>query len=170
MTAAQPATGQQPAKQINDLIARFDTAMLVTESRQRELRGRPMAIAGYGDRSQLYFYTRGEDEKLHEMVQRPDVCVLMQREDQYLSLSGRARFDTDPALKEKLWSASGRLWFPAGPDDPDLSLLCIEPTFAECWDRSGLNKLEFWWQAGKAILKREKAADDELSGHQKLKL
>ena len=65
---------------------------------------------------------------------------------------------------------SWRLWFPAGSDDPDLVLIRIEPSAAEYWDRTGANRLEFLWRAGKALLQREKTRDDELSGHAKVDL
>jgi general stress protein 26 len=118
----------------------------------------------------LYFLTRKDDEKLRELERRQDVSVVMQRADQYLSISGRARLIDNAGLVEELWSLSARIWFPQGPGDPNLALLYVEPVYAESWDRSGIRKLEFWWAAGKALLRRKKAGDDTLSGHKKVKL
>jgi hypothetical protein len=36
-------------------------------------------------------------------------------------------------------------------------------------DRSGWRKLEFWWEAGKALVRGERAEDSALSGHAELK-
>ena len=157
-------------REIERLISSFDTAMLVTESCDGDLHARPMAIAGYREPAMLYFLTRREDEKLKELLRRADVSVVMLRNDQYLSISGRARLVDDPDLVEQLWSASARLWFPRGPGDPNVALLSVEPRFAESWDRTGIRKLEFWWKAGKALLHKEKAADKTLSGHNKVVL
>ena len=157
-------------QEIERLISSFSTAMLVTESCDGDLRARPMAIAGRHEPAMLYFLTRREDEKLKELAHRADVSVVMQRNDQYLSISGRARLVDDSDLVEQAWSASARLWFPQGPEDPNVELFCVEPGFAESWDRTGIRKLEFWWKAGKALLHKEKAADQKLSGHKKVKL
>ena len=93
----------------------------------------------------------------------------MQAENIYLSISGEARVLTNQGLADSLWSASMRLWFPGGPDDPDLAVLLVDPEYAEYWDRSGARRLEFWWEAGKALVKGQKA-DDDLSGHGKVTL
>lgn len=62
-----------------------------------------------------------------------------------------------------------KLWFPEGPDDPRLTLIVVDPDYAEFWDNGGLDKLEFLWEAGKAILKGEAMDDNYLSGNAKVK-
>ena len=154
---------------LDALIGKFDTAMLITHSLDGALRARPMAIAEHGDGAVLYFATRAHDEKLEEVIQSPRVAITMQAENTYLSISGEARVLTNQVLADSLWSASMRLWFPDGPDDPDLVVLLVDPEYAEYWDRSGARRLEFWWEAGKALVKGEEA-DDDLSGHGKVTL
>ena len=107
---------------VDDLISAFETAMLVTRSTEGKLRARPMAIAR------------------HESS--PDVAVTMQKEGQYLSISGKARILTDQQLADELWSESMRIWFPDGPTDQQLTIILIEPQYAEFWDRTGLRQLE----------------------------
>lgn len=144
--------------------------MLVTRSLRGDLRARPMAIAEYGGTGALYFVTRAEDEKLEEVLQSPDVAVTMQSDGRHLSISGKARILTDIALAEDLWSASMRLWFPNGVNDPEMTVIMVDPDWAEYWDRTGVRRMEFLWEAGKALLRGEKARDDELSGHAKVRL
>lgn len=156
--------------QINSIIADFDVAMLVTQSLQNELRGRPMTVAGHENGAVLYFLTRSDDEKLQELLRNRDVCVVMQDSGRYISVSGRAHLETNTQLIDKHWSAAARLWFPDGPTDTAITLVVVEPRYAEYWDRTGLNKLEFWWEAGKALLQGERAADENLRGHAKVQL
>ena len=85
---------QKDINKIDDVIASFDTAILVTESRHGQLRGRPMTLAGHHQGSVLYFFSRDEDEKLNEIERRPDVNVVMQKDGLYLSVSGRAQINT----------------------------------------------------------------------------
>jgi general stress protein 26 len=155
---------------LDELIRQFDTAMLVTQSLDGALRARPMAIAEHGEGAVLYFATRSEDEKLGEILQSPGVAVTMQADNIYLSISGEARVLTNRLLADELWTASMRLWFPEGPGDPDLVILLFEPTYAEYWDRAGMQRLQFWWEAGKALSRGEKTNADDLSGHDKVTL
>lgn len=155
---------------LDSLIREFDTVMLATRSLDGALRARPMAIAEHGKDGALYFATRADDEKLEEVIRQPQVVVTMQSDGKYVSLSGEARVLTDQVLADDLWSASMRLWFPDGPGDSNLTVLLIEPSYAEYWDRSGVRRLEYWWEAGKALAKGEAAEDTGLSGHGKVKL
>lgn len=157
-------------QKLDELVNSFDTAMLVTQSLQGGLRARPMAIAEYGGTGALYFVTHAEDEKLEEVLQSPEVAVTLQRDDCHLSISGKARILTDKVLSEELWSSSMRLWFPDGVDDPEMTIIMVDPDWAEYWDRTGIRRMEFLWEAGKALLRGEKADDDELGGHAKVKL
>lgn len=152
-------------QEIDKLIDAFDIAMLVTESLQGQLRARPMQIAGHDPGAVLYFLTRSDDEKLQEVLRRDGVVAAMSADAQYVSISGKARLKTDRVLIDRFWSANDRLWFREGPEDPDITLLVVEPTYAECWDRSGVKGLELWWEAGRALIDGRKANDQGLAGH-----
>lgn len=155
-------------KRLDELIDRFHTAMLVTHSLEGQLRARPMAIADHVESGRLYFATRSEDEKLDEIVNSPEVAVTMQDDDRYLSITGCAVLEKDPKLAEQMWKRSMKIWFPEGAHDPRLVLIMVLPKRAEYWDRSGLHKLSFLWEAGKALLSGSKADDQGLSGHAKV--
>ena len=154
---------------IDELIEGFETAMLVTHSLEGELRARPMAIARRDAGGMLYFTTRSDDEKLEEVLQSSNVAVTLQAEDHYVSLSGRARVETDLQLAKDLWTPAMRAWFPDGYRDKEYTVILVEPTYVEYWDRSGLRKLEVLWETGKAIVKGERAEDENLGGHAKLR-
>ena len=155
---------------LDRLIEGFETAMLTTESLSGQLRARPMMIADHLDGGALVFVTRAEDEKLEEVLHKNQVAVTMQSNGQYLSISGTARLETDRVKLDELWSPSWKIWFPEGQNDPECCLIRVEPTIAEYWDRTGANRLEFLWEAGKALLRGEKAQDETLAGHGKVKL
>ena len=52
----------------------------------------------------------------------------------YVSITARASLSDDMQRKRELWGAMARPWFPDGPEDADLTLLCLEPVHAEIWD------------------------------------
>jgi general stress protein 26 len=159
-------TAQQ---RLDRLIASFDTAMLVTTSLRGKPRARPMAIAGHHPGGLLYFATRAEDEKLKEVLQHPDVAVTMQGDGRFLSITGRGRIETDIQMAREMWKPSMKLWFPEGAEDPQLTLILIEPLCAEYWDRTGLRRLEFLWEAGKALLRGGLPGEPSEEQHAKLR-
>ncbi len=165
-----PSVKNSEIQTIDRLIESFETAMLTTESLSGQLRARPMMIADHLDGGALVFVTRAEDEKLEEVLHKNQVAVTMQSGGQYLSISGTARLETDRVKLDELWSPSWKIWFPGGRGDPECCLIRVEPTVAEYWDRTGANTLEFFWEAGKALLRGEKARDEALAGHGKVKL
>jgi general stress protein 26 len=161
---------ESQTRTLDELIGEFGSAMLVTESVEGRLRARPMMIAEHDAGAVLWFATRVEDEKLEEILHRSDVAVTLQGEGRFLSISGNARIETDQVKLDEAWSASWTIWFPEGSRDPSLCLICVEPTCAEYWDRTGPKRLEFILEAGKALIRGEKLPDDDLSGHAKVSL
>lgn len=157
-------------ERFDQFIHDFETAMLVTRSLEGGLRARPMAIARHDHGGLLYFASRSEDEKLKEILQDPSVAVTMQKGGRYLSLTGHARIETDLKLADELWSPSMKLWFPDGPGDAGLTLILFVAEQGEYWDRSGLLRMEFLWEAGKALAKGEMVDEERLSGHEKVDL
>jgi general stress protein 26 len=55
-------------------------------------------------------------------------------QDFFACLAGRVRIDNDPAMIDKLWSASVESWFPGGKTDPNLALLRFDIDDAELWE------------------------------------
>jgi general stress protein 26 len=156
-------------ERLDQLIASFDTAMLVTTSLRGQPRARPMAIAGHVKGGLLYFATRAEDEKLEELLQHPDVAVTMQGDNRFLSITGRGRIETDVQLACEMWKPSMKLWFPEGAASPQLTLILVEPLCAEYWDRAGLRRLEFLWAAGKALVRGEIPGEPPQDLHAKVR-
>jgi general stress protein 26 len=150
------------------LLAQFDTAMLVTQSLESDIRARPMHVAGHSEDGGIYFTTRSEDVKLKEILSSPNVGLTFQADGQYLSVSGLARIETDTLLAEKLWSPAMRAWFPDGPDDAEYTVIEVMPRKAEFWDRTGVRKLELLWEMGRAVVLGEEPDDRSLSGHGKV--
>lgn len=161
-------SNESKSERFETLLEGFDHAMLVSVAEDRSLHARPMAIAAHDDVARLRFATSSESAKADEMTHRPDVAVVMQDDDVYMAISGTASIIADPARVEQLWQPSWKLWFPGGPKDPRLVLIEIEPVRAEYWDREGARKLEFLWEAGKALASGRRVEADQLSGHGKL--
>ncbi len=153
-------------QRFEDLLQAFDHAMLVSVARDGTLHARPMAIAE-SDGAVLRFATSNRSAKTAEVAMDPRVSVVMQGNGTYLAISGTASVSEDPARIRQLWQPAWRPWFPEGPDDPSLVLLEVDPERAEYWDRKGARRLEYLWEAGKALATGHRVSEESLSGHGK---
>ncbi len=149
------------------ILRSFDHAMLVTQ-RGSELRSRPMAIADRTRDGHVWFITSVDSAKLQEITDFPDVNVAMQAGSTFLSISGTVRATRDPDRIDELWNDIQELWFPQGRNDPTLILLEVVPTFAEYWDRSGIEAVKFMFDAARSMITGRTLGDDE-GKHAKLR-
>lgn len=158
-------------EKLYEMLEDMDAAMLVTETEERSLRSRPMHVADVERDADLWFVT-GFDlaGKLDEIDRRSDVNVALQNGGQYVSLSGRATVVDDRAKIADLWQKSWELWFPKGKEDPTIRLIKVTPSTAEYWDVSGAKRLQFMWEAGKALLTDQALDSDKIGEHEKVAL
>ncbi len=150
-----------------EILESFDHAMLVTQ-RGSELRSRPMAIADRTGEGRVWFITSVDSAKLQEITDYPDVNVAMQAGSTFLSISGTVRATRDPERIDELWNDIQELWFPKGRNDPTLVLLEVVPTFAEYWDRSGVEAVRFMFDAATAMITGRTLGNDQ-GKHAKLR-
>jgi general stress protein 26 len=143
-----------------DMIADFDTAMLVTHSAQGNLDARPMAIAEVDKDGSLWFVTDESSGKMADLAANPNVALTMQGGNQFISIKGTAKTVNDRDKIHELWRESWQVWFPDGRDDPRLILLHILPEQGEYWDNSGLTGVKYLLKAGRAYLQGERPTTD----------
>ena len=156
---SDPSDGKK--KHLHELIADFDTGMLVTHTAEGGLRGRPLAVAHdktTGD-EKVYFATSVESPKVGELRADAHVAVTFQDDKRYVSLSGTARLTRERALIDRLWAEPWKVWFPKGKDDPTLAILVVTPESGEYWDQTGLAGLRYLVSSVKAYAAGTKAPD-----------
>ena len=156
-------------QKLDELLDDLDTAMLVTQTGDGQLRSRPMHITDHRAGAELVFATAADTAKVDEIADDAQVNLAIAENNVFCSISGTARVSNDRARIRELWSKAWEVWFPEGADDPRIRLIVVKPAQAEYWDQSGTERLEFLWEAGKALLNDE-AMDTDLSGHDKVDL
>ena len=118
-----------------DVIEKVGTCMLTTRFagglRARPLEARPDREAGL-----IFFVTDIHSAKDDEIESAPDVgLVFIDAGDKaYLSITGRAAIIRDPETTKAAWRKTDEVWWPGGPNDPNVCVLRIEPLTAELWD------------------------------------
>ncbi len=136
----------------HDLLRKFETGILVTHSAKGTLHGRPMAVVQVEmvlrQGCDLWFMTGLDTPKMDEIRVNEQVLVTFQnRNDQFLTLSGRAEVVRDPQKVDDLWRESFKQWFPQGQADLNLILIRVRAEHGEYWDQGGLNKISFGLEA-----------------------
>jgi general stress protein 26 len=118
-----------------DVIEKVSVCMLTTQS-AGGLRARPLEARPDRDAGLIFFVTDIHSAKEAEIEVAPDVSLVFidSGDKAYLSITGRASVIRDAEKTKAAWRKTDEVWWPGGPDDPDICLLRIEPRIAELWD------------------------------------
>ena len=129
------STAQQDSDRVWRIIEKVGVGMLTTQF-AGGLRARPVDARPDRDAGLIFFVTDVRSAKEQEIEAAPDVgLVFIDPGDKaYLSITARARVMRDTAKTKTIWKMTDDLWWPGGPDDPDVCLLRIQPLTAELWD------------------------------------
>lgn len=134
--AAETTSSPDAREKVWDLVKDIKMAMLATVGPDGRMHARPMASVQKDFDGTLWFMTREHSLKVDEIESRPDVLLAYSHPPQqhYVSITGKARVVRDRAKINELWSEADRVWFPKGPDDPEIALLAVDVEQAEYWD------------------------------------
>jgi len=118
-----------------DIVEKVGVCML-TRQFVGGLRARPLEARPGRDAGLIFFVTDIHSAKEDEIEATPDVgLVFIDPNDKaYLSITGRARVMHDADKTKAAWRKTDEVWWPGGPDNPNVCLLQIEPFTAELWD------------------------------------
>ncbi len=85
-----------------------------------------------------YLDTNTSSSKVGDVRSRPRASLLFCRPEIYFSLmlAGELAIDADPVLRRALWRPGWETYYPAGPEDPDYTVLRFESHYARGWNGS----------------------------------
>ncbi len=121
---------------LRDLIDDIDVGMFTTVEADGSLRSRPMSTARDDADGTLWFFTNEDSSKVDEVEANRQVAISYAdpEDNSYVSITGTASIVTDKGKIEELWHPTLRAWFPDGLEDPNISLLKVDPEKGEYWD------------------------------------
>lgn len=126
--------GKEAIEKIRE-IANGKICLFCTYERN-EIVSRPMSTQRVDDDGTIWFFSPRDSEKNLQVSQENKV-YLMYLDDgkqHYLSLTGKAEIVTDRHKTEELWNNMMKAWFKEGKDDPQLTLIKVEPQSGHYWD------------------------------------
>lgn len=139
------------ASNLIDILQHFDTAMLITALEDGHPNGRPMRIAESDDDGTLWFITSKATPKAAEVEDDASALVTLQSNTAHALVHGTAALVHDREKIEALWSRGAEVFFPDGPQDPEVVLVRFTPTTGQYWDLRGTKGLTYAAEAAKAL-------------------
>lgn len=132
---------QDDLKILSSAIEDISFAMLGTIGDEKSIHCRPMAtlsLEHFQADHTLWFFSKRNSQKITEIEndQRVTVTYTNPNQHRYVSVYGEAVITEDPDRIKAYWKPSMKIWFPDGPEDPDLSLIGVRVKNAEVWDSS----------------------------------
>lgn len=120
------------------LIKDMRFAMLTHRHADGSLHAHPLTMQNKSldEQGLLYFFVARPTEVGQRLQADGNVNVSFvdPAKDVYVSVAGHAAVSDDLAMKERLFNALDRAWFPGGVKDPNLELVIVRIQHAEYWD------------------------------------
>lgn len=115
--------------QLYQVLGNYDHAMMTTIASDGSLRARPMSLR-LDERlpdADLWFASTMDTSKGREVEANPNIGLgfFKSAKEGYVSISGTVKIDRDRERISQLWRDDWAMWFPQGPDDPDLAILLV---------------------------------------------
>ncbi len=138
MTEQKHLSGDEGKKKIGELIKSIRIAMMTTAAEDGSFDSRPMATQETDFDGVVYFLTRGESGKVHEIKADSHVSLLYSDPSnaKFVSAKGRASVSKDRAKIHELWNSMYKAWFPQGEEDTAITVLRVDITEAQYWEAS----------------------------------
>lgn len=147
---------------LHEVLAKLRDVMLVTfeSTGARPVTcARPMHVTRLDDDGTLWFMASHDSRKGEQLKRYSGANVTGQESSRWVSLTGNVEIVTDRAVVRSMWSKGHEIWFPDGPEDPDVALLKFTPEHGEYWDTSGVLGLKYAYEAARALMTGEAARD-----------
>ena len=138
MNEQKHLSGREGLEKVGELIKNIRICMMTTAAEDGSFDSRPMASHKGNFDGTIWFLTRGESGKVHEVQNDGHVSLLYADADnsKYVSMKGRASVSEDKAKIHELWNPMYKAWFPGGEDDPSIAVLRVDVTEAQYWEAS----------------------------------
>lgn len=130
--------GDEGKKKIGELIKDIRICMMTTANPDGGFDSRPMATQKTDFDGTVWFLTRNESGKVHEIQEDAHISLLYSdtSDSKYVTAKGRASVSQDKAKIHELWNPMFHAWFPGGEEDPQIAVLKVTVTEAQYWQAS----------------------------------
>lgn len=124
---------------LREIVSAIRIAMITTESGDGSMQSRPMYLQEVERNGDLWFATSGDSSLVEQVRDDTRVTATFANPSDHLFavVRGRATLHHDLAKVQALWNPAMKAWFPGGPADPAITLVCVRGEHGDYWDAPG---------------------------------
>ena len=156
-------------EKMKQLAEDSDICMFVTALDQLPLDSRPMSTQKVDEQGNIWFLSDKNSNKNKHIAadNRVQLFYANKNSSEYLSIYGEAEILYDRELIKEMWTSNiAKAWFEEGADDPDISLIKVDPKDVYYWDTKH-NRFVALLKIGVSII-TGKTMDDGVEGKLKV--
>ena len=141
-------------RKVAELLTGERFGFLTTITMDGRLTSRPMTLQDVEFDGDLWFFTYSDSDLVEQIAVHPEVNVSFsdQKQNNWISLAGRAVRTDDPAKAKEQWNPFLKAWFPEGLETPNLTLVKVHADTAEYWEAAHSSKVITLLGAAKAAV------------------
>jgi general stress protein 26 len=121
---------------LRSLAESVKVCMFCTNLDQLPISARPMNVREVDEHGNFWFISGADSYKNFEINHDNRVQLFFSKmsDSHYLSVFGSATIYRDKNKIEDIWTPIANTWFEEGKDDPNVTVIKVEPTDAYYWD------------------------------------
>ena len=156
-------------EKLKELAEKSETCLFCTNIKTgKPFSTRPMAVQEVDDDGNLWFLSDKESNKNMELKEDDHVQLLFSSSSHagFLNVFGKATVTYDKQKIKELWKPLIKTWFQEGQDDPNISVIKVEPKEGYYWDTKHGKMVAFLKMLTSVVV--GKTMDDSIEGTIKL--
>jgi len=128
--------GGEAVSKLQDLVKNSSTCMFATRLGDVPFHVIPMRVQDTDYDGDLWFFSSSESTHNAQILEDPRVQLVFANtpDMEFLTVFGAASISTDREQIDRLWDTMVGAWFEGGKDDPNVTLIRVQPSTAHYWD------------------------------------
>ncbi|MDB5201039.1 MAG: ral stress protein [Ferruginibacter sp.] len=124
---------------------------------------RPMATQISDKDDYLWFITDKNSHKNREIAQDNKIQLFYSDpgKSSFVEITGTAEVVFDQAKVDELWNPFMKTWFQEGKDDPNISLIKVQPKEGNYWDNKGNRMTNFFRMMASVVVGKDLVDGEE---------
>lgn len=155
---------QEGINKLRELVKSAGMCMFASNLGGYPISARPMSTQDIDKDGVLWFFSHDSSNKNAEIEADGRVQLFYGNtgSSEYLSIAGNATILKDEKKAKELWTMWAKTWFTEGTDDPELTIIKVEPEDIYYWDTKNNKMVSLLKIAAGAIT--GKTMDDGVEG------
>lgn len=136
MSETQNLIGEEAISKLQEIVKGSPNCMFATKLEQAPFHVIPMRVQEADYEGNLWFFSSKDSTHNAQINDDPRVQLIFANSPdmEFMTVFGTASVTTDKAQIDRLWDAMIGSWFEGGKDDPNVSLIRVQPAIAHYWD------------------------------------